>query len=239
MRFLTKYGRFSLIFSISFLLCFSSAITPAEITIQRSMDANSVPEPLPDKESERAPITEMINNPDDPIGIRCYAYNPLYEAWQGDQVFQNQTIIENTEVILNGTLVIGAGGNLTLRNVTLRIVCAFDGEHFIVVENGGTFTVEANSTITAASLSKAWYLEAKTGSNLYLRDSHFSHAGWELAPYGSNTGLWINTANTEVLNCTIHDNYFGFYFFEADGSLFANNTVMNCALYGAFWDDSP
>jgi parallel beta-helix repeat protein len=181
----------------------------------------------------------MINNPADPIGIRCYAYNPLYDAWQGDQVFANQTVIENKEVILNGTLAIEAGGNLTLRNVTLRIACAFDGEHAIVVENGGMFTVEANSTITAANLSNAWHLEARTGSNLRFRDSYFSHAGSVLDPYGRTTGLWINTPNAEVLNCTIHDNYFGFYFFEADGSLFANNTVMNCALYGAFWDDSP
>jgi parallel beta-helix repeat protein len=184
------------------------------------------------------PATIIDSDPSRPTGIRCFAYDPPYGGWQGDQIISTETVIENRAILLNGSLLIGSEGNLTLQNSTFEIACSFQGEHGIVVESGGILTVEANSTIIPTNPYNPWFLEAKKGSALQLRDSYISHAGWEWGLHGTHSGLWINTANAEVVNCSIYKNYIGLYFFEAEGGLIANNTIMNTFSYGSFLNAS-
>lgn len=149
------------------------------------------------------------------------------KIWIGDVTFSNTTVVDDTIIILAGNLTIQAGGDLTLQDVSLWMDCHAVGQYHIKVLNGGTLTIEGNSTVTAVNLSFAWFLMAKPGSNLRLLDSHFSYGGWEWGSYGNHSGLWINTNDAQVINCTIDHNYDGIYVYEASDSIVVNNTITN------------
>lgn len=138
---------------------------------------------------------------------------------------QNTTAVDEI-ITLNGSIVINSPYNLTLRNVTLRFNCTFDGQYNITVRSDGALFME-NCTVTAVNASNAWFLQAEAGSALLLNDSTFSYAGWELGFSSSHAGLWINTDKVQVLNCTIMNGYIGLYLHNADYCLLANNTITN------------
>ncbi|MFQ5978851.1 MAG: nitrous oxide reductase family maturation protein NosD [Candidatus Heimdallarchaeota archaeon] len=150
----------------------------------------------------------------------------------GDWIINNPTNIWNETITVNGSILVQSGGNLTLQNVTLRMNSTSDGECNITVYNGGFLNIIENSSVTAVNVSNAWYLNASAGSTLRLVNSTFSYAGWDWGSAGSFSGLWINTPNTEVFNCSISNNYIGLYFFEADDGLIANNTIVNSVTNG-------
>jgi len=47
----------------------------------------------------------------------------------------------NETIVLTGNLTIHSGGNLTFRNVTLKMNCSFNGEFHIEVLSGGEFYI--------------------------------------------------------------------------------------------------
>jgi parallel beta-helix repeat protein len=160
------------------------------------------------------------------------------KIWVGDVTFSNTTIVENTTIILAGNLTIQSGGNLTLRNVSLWMDCHAVGQYHIKVVNGGTLSIEGNSTVTAVNPSFAWFLMAKPNTNLRLLDSHFSYGGWEWGSYGNHTGIWINTNEAQVINCTMNYCYDGIYLYEANDSIIANNTITNVNSVGIYFQNA-
>ena len=64
----------------------------------------------------------------------------------GDWVIENgDTILrENQEIRLKGNLYIEDGGNLTFKNVTLKMNSSTDGEFKIEVKSGGEFYIYDN-----------------------------------------------------------------------------------------------
>ncbi|MHA2271001.1 MAG: right-handed parallel beta-helix repeat-containing protein [Candidatus Hodarchaeales archaeon] len=141
----------------------------------------------------------------------------------GDWVISNPTIVYDETILLNGSIRIQSGGNLTLQNATLRMNNAVTGAYNITIDNGGVLHVVENSTITAANPSKAWYLNATAGSITFLKNSTFSYAGWEY----DHSGLIISSTGAKVINSTFQHNYAGLQLYQADNSLVTGNSIWN------------
>ncbi|MFW9915297.1 MAG: nitrous oxide reductase family maturation protein NosD [Candidatus Thorarchaeota archaeon] len=134
---------------------------------------------------------------------------------------------ENKAFILNGSLVVENGGILNLRNVTLRMNNT-NSEFNITIRSGGKLILE-NCTVTVLNINDflKWFLKAESGSDVRLLNSTFNYAGRIEGTHGDHSGLWINTNDAIVLNCSINNNYFGLYAYQAKNGTFANNTITN------------
>ncbi|MHA2495803.1 MAG: right-handed parallel beta-helix repeat-containing protein, partial [Candidatus Hodarchaeales archaeon] len=159
---------------------------------------------------------------------------PADQYW----VVEDTSVVENEVFCFDGYLLIQPGGSLTLRNVRLSMNYTTDGQFRVELATGGSLTIEANSTLTAFNPSNAWYLKANPGSTLLLKDSTFSYAGWEDGTNGDHSGMWINTDGAQIINCTIQDNFYGFYLYQAENCLIANNTITNGAQDGIYLESS-
>ncbi len=138
----------------------------------------------------------------------------------------------DTTIVLNGSLRIL--GELTLDNVTLIMKSPSGSAYNITVYDGGVLTVKGNSTIIAEDPANPWFFAANTGSAIELRNSTFSYAGCNSTAQGRYSGLWINTDEAQLLNCTINSNFFGIYLYKAESCLIANNSVtasLNTAIF--------
>ncbi|MFX0113225.1 MAG: nitrous oxide reductase family maturation protein NosD [Candidatus Hodarchaeota archaeon] len=145
----------------------------------------------------------------------------------GDWVIASDTVIEDEQYLLNGSIVIESGANLTLTNVTLWMNCAADGEFNIMVNSGGELYLH-NCTVTAYNIHYRWFLAAKAGSTLLLNATTISYAGYTVAPpYGDGrySGVWISTDNAKVINCTMVWNYCGLWLYQANDTLIEDNHI--------------
>jgi parallel beta-helix repeat protein len=152
---------------------------------------------------------------------------PLPSGFNDWIINQNTTAVDEV-IVLNGSIVINSPYNLTLRNVTVQFNCTFEGQYNITVRSGGALFME-NCTVTTMNTSNAWFLQAEFGSTILLNDSTFNYAGYNYlaAPIGARFGLYINSRDAQVLNCTIYKNYVGLYLSQAEDCLLANNTITS------------
>jgi len=95
-------------------------------------------------------------------------------------------------IVLDGNLIIEAGGNLTLINVTLYMNCSYDGEWQIMVKSGGVFNVLNGSTIRAHDPYYR-FLFYVNGS-LIMRDSEL---------HGCRTGIFIRSDEGVVIENSV------------------------------------
>ncbi|MFX0114307.1 MAG: nitrous oxide reductase family maturation protein NosD [Candidatus Hodarchaeota archaeon] len=157
----------------------------------------------------------------------------------GNWDISSDTVIEDERYIINGSIRILSGANLTLNNVTLWMNCTSDGEYNITVYDGGELYIH-NCTITAYNTYFSWYLTAKSGSLVLLNESTFSYAGYTHGSYGSFSGLHFGTDDAMVLNCTIHHNYYGLSFsggLSLSGINYCtikNNSISHSSKYGLY-----
>ena len=59
-------------------------------------------------------------------------------------IINSTEIYEDTTIILDRNLIIDNGGNLTFKNVTLKMNCEYDGHYRIEVKEGGSFYILGN-----------------------------------------------------------------------------------------------
>ncbi|MFQ5978853.1 MAG: right-handed parallel beta-helix repeat-containing protein [Candidatus Heimdallarchaeota archaeon] len=185
----------------------------------------------PDADSDG--IGDTVHIPYPGISDLYPLMHPIERYW----VIEDKQIVENKPITFEGYILIPNGGNLTLLNVTLRMNSSSDGQYRIEVDNGGSLTIEANSTITALNPANQWFLKANTGSSVIFRNSTFSYAGWEYGINGEHAGLWINTEGAQIINCTISQNYVGLYLESSSSSTVSHNTIMNSTEHGIYLND--
>ncbi|MFW9915017.1 MAG: nitrous oxide reductase family maturation protein NosD [Candidatus Thorarchaeota archaeon] len=191
-------------------------------TVERALLSPPV-DPLERPDSSFTPDTPSSDSKRAPRGVSLLGglgtdYPPPNS---GDWVISNPTIVYDETILLNGSVLIQNGGNLTLQNATLRMNNAITGAYNITVDNGGVLHVVENSTITAANPAFAWYLNATAGSTTLLKNSTFSYAGWEY----DHSGLIISSTGARVINCTIKFNHAGIRLDQADNSLVMGNSI--------------
>ncbi|MDG6983480.1 MAG: right-handed parallel beta-helix repeat-containing protein [Nitrososphaerota archaeon] len=95
---------------------------------------------------------------------------------QGNWVVTGTQVVQNESITLNGNLTVMDGGNLTLRQTTLRMNLESDGQFGIEVEPGGSLYV-FGSTIVSSNAAYRYTFTAN-GSALVIKNTTIENAGW-------------------------------------------------------------
>jgi len=143
----------------------------------------------------------------------------------GDWNISDITVVEYEDLIINGSIFIEYGGVLVLKNSTIRMNLAYDGEHWIDVQSGGNLTV-IRSKITAYDISNNYFIRAYRGAKLRIEDSEISYAGYAWGDDIDRFGLWINTDGTIIKNSKILNNFFGITLYHS-----RNNVITGCDIF--------
>jgi len=141
----------------------------------------------------------------------------------GDWIVTGTESYSDQTIVLNGNLIVEDGGNLTLRRVTLKLNCHYDGEYNITVNYGGGFYVLDGSVITSATPDNEYTLEVRGGSTFRMNNSELHECGWWV-PMAPPNGPWLQSDDAIVENSLISNNVQGINI-VSDGVVVRNNTI--------------
>jgi len=159
-----------------------------------------------------------------------YSFFLLAQDW----VITDNQILEDTTIVLDGNLIVKAGGSLTFKTVTLIMNCQFEGQYRIEVKPEGSLFIYQNSNITANILDNRFAF-AVHGSSFEMKNSELHGAGWgdedELNnDYGlvmsGSKGLIITTNNAILDSNTYSNNHVGVIIADS-GAVISNNQFYN------------
>jgi len=131
----------------------------------------------------------------------------------GDWVVADDTLVNDTTLLLTGNLTVTSTGNLTLRNVTVSFDPAFGGVALVHVMPGGSLEVLDGSVVNSSNrfrLPFQWVCEA--GSR--LRVSHSTVMDCGVAREGRE-GLVVRSDDALIDNTTFRDCFVGVRVIEA------------------------
>ncbi|MEX0568215.1 MAG: NosD domain-containing protein, partial [Candidatus Njordarchaeota archaeon] len=137
----------------------------------------------------------------------------------GDWNISDITIVEDEDLVINGSINIQSGGALILRRSTIRMNIGYDGQFVINVASGGNLTI-INSTITSYNTSYYYQIIAESGAVFYGENSEIDYIG-----YGNNFGLDIKADNIVIVNCS---------FFNTSRTIridYANNVFLDRLIF--------
>ncbi|PKN00279.1 MAG: hypothetical protein CVU78_01970 [Elusimicrobia bacterium HGW-Elusimicrobia-2] len=152
-----------------------------------------------------------------------------------------------------GNLEIMNGGNFLMPPntgyiSTLKIKCDTDGEHGIIVNNGGIFDVRGNTTTTPSTrncLIASDNPSAKTYiQNLSQTEANFNMYYVEVSSVGVNAdGKWGITfygspIRGKINYCSIHNGYYGIYIWGSSNNTISNNNCYSNSFSGIYLNGS-
>jgi parallel beta-helix repeat protein len=134
----------------------------------------------------------------------------------GDWIIDEDFTIEDQTIILNGNLIVQSTGNLTLRNITLKMNCSFPGEHGILAEGGGSLSIYSSS-ITSISSNNTYSFRIG-GTKFLLKDTSIS---------GVMEGILIYNSNEPIIegNTIIHKDSSGLGLHNCEGAVIKGNLI--------------
>ena len=137
---------------------------------------------------------------------------------------------------MKGNLTIEEGGNLTFKNVTLKMNCSEDGEFGIIVTNSAelyifdfdknTKTSYDRSNITAFNREYEFKFLVDSGTTFEMKNSELSECGYSGGVNGK-AGLTLKTNNTIIENSSFYNNYYGFYLYSSSYNMIINNSILS------------
>jgi parallel beta-helix repeat protein len=137
----------------------------------------------------------------------------------GDWIVTGTEIYHDEVIVLNGNLFVRPTGNLTFRNVTLKMNCTYEGQYHIAVESdlgsGGKFYVLEGSIITSAEPDK------RIGQ--FLVEPHTTFRMNQSKLLGSDR-LAIMSGDAVVADSLISHNRGGISI-QSDGVVVRNNNI--------------
>jgi len=154
------------------------------------------------------------------LGIRLVVAGPPSSGdWTvtGTESYSDQTIV------LNGSLFVENGGNLTFRRVTLKMNCAYDGQWNITVRGGGKFYVLDGSIITSVDQNYKYAFAVESDSTFRMNNSELHECGWVSTRWQTN-GLQIHSDDAIVENSLISHNLNGIDAHKS-GIIIRNNNI--------------
>jgi parallel beta-helix repeat protein len=177
-------------------------------------------------------------------------------ATHGDWDVTNNSIYSDVTIYVNGNLTVTPGFSLTLYNVTLIMVCSFNGEFTITVDSGplgsgGMFiydndndptTTEDGSLITSNNVNYEYgfVVRGTVGSdNFIMKNSELRECGWASNATATEywAGLQIMTGGAIILNNTITNCYRGVVLYNAEDTLIEGNVFSSLSATG-IWGDA-
>lgn len=173
------------------------------------------------------------------IGINLF-FSIVPAIWSqpssGDWIIIAMENVENRTIVLDGDLIVKSGGNLTLRNVTLRLNCQYNGQYQIYVEPGASmFIFDSNISSTDG---KHRYAFIAAGDDFVMKDSELHGCGWGVWEVGvagiseqvqeswDVAGLFVDTDNALVTNNLISRNYVAIIL-NGSGISVRNNAIIS------------
>jgi parallel beta-helix repeat protein len=148
-------------------------------------------------------------------------------VWDGDTVISGSESYKGT-IELRGNLTVT--GDLTFTGVELIIDAPDNGVYGIFVENGGSFSVMRGSNIHSWDPDVHFLFQVKSGASLRMDQSELHDCGWDdmdnwtLSP-SSDRGLYIESDNVKITNCTITQNCIGIFVDNGASPSICNNTI--------------
>ena len=147
----------------------------------------------------------------------------------GDWVIDDTTIVKDSVLIINGSIIINETGALILINTSIYMNLSYDGEHNIEVY--GNLTV-LNSSITAYYTDNNYRIISYEGSKLRIESSEISYAGY--ISYSEYAGVRIETNNAVIKNSLIRYSCYGVYLYSSNYSVISGNTIVNNSCAGIY-----
>jgi len=147
----------------------------------------------------------------------------------GDWIITGLEIVENSTLIINGSIIVESGGTLILNNSEIYMNLSYDREHGIEILAGGNLTVRG-TLIESYNHSSRTYIHANSDSYIDIQNSEIRFIG---SSYSLETGgICILTDNATIVNNTLYDMYCGVYMNDSKYTIIAYNKIENCFYYG-------
>ena len=151
----------------------------------------------------------------------------------GDWTVSDATLVENRTVDLRGDLIVRSGGELDLRNVTLRVHSTVTVVHGITVEAGGRLVVEDadgsastegdRSFIVRGAPSFGFSFVVEQGASLRINRSVVQGAG----QVGGSRGVLVRANDTVLRSATFLDGHEYGLRVEATSGLSVRNCIFS------------
>jgi hypothetical protein len=159
----------------------------------------------------------------------------------GNWIINDNTVIKDQTMVIQGSIAINSGGSLTLDNTKLQLHLPSDYAYSITVNAGGSLYIQNHSFV--GTTDKLFILTAAPGSK--LRISNTSLNGLGAVPLGSSDAIieWTNitgnqpggsegivvlTGNTIIRNTTITFTYDAIW--DAEGEVSVYDTTIYDAM---------
>ncbi|MCD6490988.1 MAG: right-handed parallel beta-helix repeat-containing protein, partial [Candidatus Korarchaeota archaeon] len=133
----------------------------------------------------------------------------------GDWIITDTTLIEYSDLIINGSIIIEAFGALILKHARIQMNLEDPAQHYIYVKNGGNFTI-IDSTITAYNTSNPYFIYVEAGAKFRSEDSTIKYGGYYSASVNYAT-LYLEASNAEITRTTFTENIHTQYVLYAYG----------------------
>ncbi|MEW6557166.1 MAG: right-handed parallel beta-helix repeat-containing protein [Elusimicrobiota bacterium] len=155
--------------------------------------------------------------------------------------------VDTRTMVVAGNIDIQNGGKLLMPPNTgyisaLKIKCNSDGEFGIIVNNGGIFDVQGNTTTTPSTrncLIASDNPSAKTYiRNLSQTETNFNLYYVEISSVGVNAtskfGITFDGPGTrgKINYCTVHSGYYDIYLNQSSNNTISNNSCYSSSNYG-------
>ncbi len=142
----------------------------------------------------------------------------------GNWTINDTTIVEDSTLIINGSIIVNEMGTLILKNSTIYMNLSYDGEYWIDIY--GNLTV-LGSLITAYNTSNNYFIRVFSGAKLRIENSEITYAGYEWGTDGDHSGLYIRANGAKIINTTIHDGYYGVTIWNGSDIMILGSTFSN------------
>jgi parallel beta-helix repeat protein len=168
-----------------------------------------------------------------------------------DWIITGTEVVENTNISLDGSLIIKSGGSLILRNITLTLNVQYNGQHGISVEEGGSLFIY-NCNISSTTENRFSFVAG--GSSFVMRNSELRGVGWcsfqnEMAQSCliipdevKHSGLMVVTDQAIIEDNVFSGNAIGLILAGSNitvaRNLFSYNTVFSIVVYNGHHDNA-
>jgi len=144
-----------------------------------------------------------------------------------DWIVTGQEVVENDSIVVDGNLIVKAGGSLILRNVTLRMNVHQDGEYRIAAEPGASLSIY---DCDIASVDPAYrFLFIVDGAKFVVKDSELRGIGHGLFVQTQYLGLSLMRTEDAVIedNTIYHERASGIALERSGNTTIRNNKIIH------------
>jgi len=170
--------------------------------------------------------------------LACALVVPLLSApagasnidWSTDKLVSGAENYNGDTITLTANLTIT--GSLILTNVDLKVNTPANGTYTILVDDGGSLTVLGKSKLHSTSAENHFLFQVRSNGTLIMNNSELHDCGWDdidnytMNP-NSDRGLYIESNNVFITNCTITHNCVGILVDSSSSPFIRNNNISD------------